>query len=126
MRRRMDVGEEEVGSRSFGVHCSRAVEEAVAHLRHGLGDDWSLFLPEEIRVLEWILREAWAVIGSRRWEQIGFSYATLRQVEEIVALGEKAQAGKIIRLAAAREVKHILTDLPPPGDLPHPPPEGNL
>ncbi|MGE5623595.1 MAG: hypothetical protein ACM3UP_01065 [Methanocella sp.] len=116
MPRRRDIEEDEVGSRSFGVQCSRDVEAAVAHLRHGLGGDWSLLLPEETKALEWILREAWAVIGSRGWGRIGFSFATLEQVEEIAALGEKAQAGKIVRLAAAREVKRILAGLPPPGE----------
>lgn len=118
MPSKRDIEEEEVGSRSFEVQCSRDVEAAVAHLRHGLAERWELFLPEEVKTLEWILREAWAVTGSRAWERIGFNYATPEQVEAIIALGERAQSGKIIRLAAAREVRHILSSLPAPGESP--------
>ncbi|MDI6871017.1 MAG: hypothetical protein QME79_06605 [Bacillota bacterium] len=123
MRRKHDIEEEEVGSRSYGVERSRAVEAAVARLRHGLKEQWGLFVPEELKALEWILGEAWAVTGSRGWEQIGFNYAPPELVEQLIALGEKAQAGELIRLSAAREAKRLLSQLPPPGEAPDLPEE---
>lgn len=116
MRRKPDIDEEEVGSRSFEVHCSRDVEAALGRIRHGLGSRWKLFLPEEIATLEWMLRETWAITGSRAWQGIGFSYAGPELVEEIVAWGERARGGKTLRLVAARKVKCLLLALPPPGE----------
>lgn len=118
MKRRREIDAEEVGSRSFEVQRSRAVETAIAHLRHGLGSGWDLYLPGELKTIQWILAEAWTVIGPRGWEQIGFSYATREQVCEIIAVGERAQSGQVVRLSAARRVASLLNALPRPGEVP--------
>lgn len=118
MRRRNEIEEEEVGSRSFVVQRSRAVEEAMAHVRHGLGVRWDLFLPDELKSLEWILGEAWALMGSRAWEQVGFNQVTTDMVEAMISQAQAAEQGKVIRLTAARKVKRLLATLPPPGEAP--------
>lgn len=118
MRGKRDIEDEEIGSRSFEVQRGRAVEMALAHLRHGLGNTWDLYLPEEIESMEWILGEAWAVLGSECWQRIGFSFATPEKVEELIVTGEKARNGHVVRLTAARRAARILTELPQPGNLP--------
>lgn len=124
MRRRRDVEEEKVGSRSFEVQRSRAVEMALARLRHGVEEHWELLLPEEIKALEWMLRETWAVVGTQAWKQIGFSRADPALVEEIIAVAEKALAGEELQLLAVRRVRNLLATLPPPGEAAPGPPEG--
>lgn len=118
MPRKREIEEEAVGSRSFRVGRSRAVEAALAHLRHGLGAGWDLLRPEETSTLEWFLGETWAVVSPSAWNRIGFSYASSELVESLIDMGEQAQAGEVIRLAAARRAAALLSSLPSPGEAP--------
>src|SRR5690554_6710953 len=102
MRHKDQFSEEQVGLRTFKMQRARAVESAIGKIRHGLGTTWTLLLPEEIELLEWILGETWAMTNFRTWEGIGFSFSTPELVDSLIGLAQEIVTGKSIGLVAIR------------------------
>jgi hypothetical protein len=78
-----DVGDEEIGMRTFQLRKARAVERAMERLRQGMKADWALLSHAEIEALGWILGELWAYVARADWEELHFSklkYADIREI----------------------------------------------
>ena len=78
---RPEVGDEEIGMRTFQLRKARAVERAMDRLRGGMKADWALLSHNEIEALGWVLGELWAYVARADWDDLHFSklkYADVR------------------------------------------------
>ena len=78
-----DVGDEEIGMRTFQLRKARAVERAMDRLRAGMKADWALLSRSEIEALGWLFGELWAYVARGDWDDLHFSklkYADIRQL----------------------------------------------
>jgi len=83
---RPDVSDEDIGMRAFQIRKEKATERALEFLRQGLRSTWSMFTPNDIADLQWILGELWAYEKRADWEDLHFSKLTGADVMAILEL----------------------------------------
>jgi hypothetical protein len=103
-----NVTDDERGRRIFQVHKERAVESAVAKIRHNLGPDWALFSQRDIKTLHYILGEAWVSIERSVWEQCAFTRLSRNELENIIRIGNEVKSKNIREETAIDEICRIL------------------
>jgi len=103
-----DVSKTEVGRRLFHVHREKRVEQAIKKMKFGLGPEWRMLTPDEIRILGHLLQCTWNVIDQKVWETIPFARVTKSDIDRILICGEGVCPGNNPSQTAVEEIKNIL------------------
>ena len=103
-----DVTNDERGRRIFQLHKERAVETELEKIRLNPASGWASFSPQDIKILTYILGEAWVSIERRIWEQSSFARLTRKDLEKIVSIGNATKNNKMREETAVNEICRIL------------------
>ena len=103
-----DVSKTEIGRRLFHVHREKRVELAIDKMKSGMGPEWKLLSPDEIRILGHLLQCTWNVIDQKIWDAIPFSKMTKNDIDRILCYGEGVCPGNNPDRDAVEEIKNIL------------------
>lgn len=102
------LGDEEVGRASMTLERDLAVSRALARLRHGLGDDWQAISAAEVRRLDRLFGELYALMSRREWDSLRFSSIGLLQVYSLLALASRMARDPRSSGEVVRQVRHVL------------------
>jgi hypothetical protein len=83
-----EITADERGRRVFQIHKEKAVENAIEKIRLNLGQDWKLFSALDIKMIEYMLGEAWIAMGKQKWQRLAFTRLTKGDIDEIVHVGK--------------------------------------
>jgi hypothetical protein len=103
-----DVTNDERGRRIFQIHKEMAVENALEKIRHNPKSEIGDFSPEDIKMLNYILGEAWVSVGRQVWEQSSFTRLNRTELEEIVKIGNDVKNKKIREETGINKICKIL------------------
>ena len=106
-----DVSRTEVGRRIFQLRKEKSVEKAVDMIRQHLGPDWKSFSQDEIKIVQYLLGNAWVYIERSTWDSFAFSKITDRDMRAIIYIGHELELKKIDEKKALIEVTKILNGL---------------
>ena len=103
-----DVSDQERGRRVFQIQKEKHAEEALEKVRKNLGDGWKRFSLPEIRMLKFILGEAWVFTDRKVWEGFSFARLSRNDLEELLRIGGAMERREKTGQDAAHEVGTIL------------------
>ena len=83
-----EITADERGRRVFQIQKEKAVENAIEKIRLNLGQDWKLFSPSDIKMIEYLLGEVWIIIGKQKWQGLAFTRLKQSDIDEIIHIGK--------------------------------------
>ncbi|HEB13046.1 MAG TPA: hypothetical protein ENI11_05175 [Actinobacteria bacterium] len=105
------IDEEAVGAYSFNLRKSAGAEQSLARIRHALGKDWQQLNDEDLRSLDWVLKEAWARMDFYDWDKINLSAMNIAILDDLIEIGRRGLADKLDAAKAADQAAKILARL---------------
>lgn len=105
-----DVSATERGKRYFQVMKEKQAEKVIARIQKRLGSDWQTLSHQEMKVLKFIIGEAWVYLDQKDWDSYPFNELSGLDVRQIIQIGYDLQGHRIRGQEAARQMEGILRE----------------
>lgn len=102
------VNDEDLGIRLHEVNRQRAVDRATERLRNGLRADWHYLTADDLRNLQWVVGELWAIHDRDEWDSMHFSKLELDEARRLVSIGDRLRRHGTSKMNALLEATAVV------------------
>ena len=103
-----DTTDDTLGRRLFQVQKEKAVEDAIAKIRHRVGTGWNSIPASDSEILKDILGEVWTSIHRHRWGTYSFSKLSIDDINSLISIGKAVRANPPLTNDVLKSLDNIL------------------
>ncbi len=100
--------DEDIGMRALETKKARAVETALARMRHGLGTRWNDLPTEQIEELSRAIGSMWAFATRSAWQDLHFGLLSIDETRRLIRLSSRTASPEAPDIETLEQMLELL------------------